>query len=300
MSLAPERATSQTHTLGTARGRQGLPKKHSSHFLPERPEHPPQKRGEETVSWVKKALLRLCPKPLHLPVRYYAARFRGTLEFEATILSHLVDKGLRGIDIGAHHGLYTYALARWCRCVEAFEPDPFSAQTIQSWGSPKVTVHEIALSDFSGTAVLNVPVVGGRPERALAKLEDVHGQHESLTVSVRRLDDYEFRDVSFIKIDVEGHEQRVIRGASETLQRERPVILVEIEQRHLGSVPIETVFKQFEALGYIGSFLWDNEFLSLNEFSVERHQAPPAQESVQSSGRKPTGYVNNFIFRPFD
>ena len=252
------------------------------------------------MSWVKKALLRLCPKPLHLPVRYYAARFRGTLEFEATILSRLVDKGLRGIDIGAHHGLYTYALARWCGCVEAFEPDPFSAQTIQWWGSPKVTVHEIALSDFSGTAMLNVPVVGGRVERAWAKLEDVHGQHESLTVSVRRLDDYEFRDVSFIKIDVEGHEQRVIRGATETLQRERPVILVEIEQRHLGSVPIETVFKQFEALGYMGGFYWDNGFLSLKEFSIEHHQILPAQESVRCSKGKPPGYVSNFIFRPIN
>ena len=252
------------------------------------------------MSSIKSAVFKMCPKALQLPVRYYAARFRGTLESEARILSRLVGKGPRGIDIGAHHGLYTYALARCCRCVEAFEPDPLSAQTIHSWGSPKVTVHEIALSDFSGTAILNFPVVRGKTERAGGKLEDVQGKHESLLVPVRRLDDYEFRDVSFIKIDVEGHEHRVIRGATETIRRERPVILAEIEQRHLGSVPIDRVFKQFQALGYIGSFLWDNEFLSLNEFSAERHQAPPAQESVQSSGRKPTGYVNNFIFRPFN
>jgi len=115
-------------------------------------------------------------------------------------------------------------------------------------------------------------VVGGRAERALARLEDIQGQHESLPVSLRRLDDYEFRDVSFIKIDVEGHEQRVIRGATETLERERPVILVEIEQRHLGSVPIITVFRQFEALGYMGGFFWGDGFLSLKEFSVDYHR----------------------------
>jgi len=233
-------------------------------------------------------------------MRYYAARFRGTLEFEARILSRLVGKGLRVIDIGAHHGLYTYALARCCRRVEAFEPDPFSAQTIQWWGSSKVIVHEIALSDFSGTVMLNFPIVRGRTERAGGKLEEVQGPHESLVVSARRLDDYEFQDVSFIKIDVEGHEQRVIRGATETIHRERPVILVEIEQRHLGSVPIVKVFKEFEALGYIGGFFWENDFLPLNDFSVEHHQTLRAQKLVPSATRKPTGYVNNFIFRPIN
>jgi len=158
----------------------------------------------------------------------------------------------------------------------------------------------MALSDVSGTAMLHLPVVRGRTERAGARLDDMRGQHESLLVSVRRLDDYEFRDVSFIKIDVEGHEQRVIRGATETIQRERPVILAEIEQRHLGSVPIVTVFRRFEALGYIGGFFWDNDFLPLNDFSVERHQTLRAQTLVQSSGRKPTWYVNNFIFRPIN
>lgn len=214
------------------------------------------------------------------------------------ILPRLVSSDSRAIDIGAHHGLYTYALAQCSSQIEAFEPDPYTAQTIEWWASPRVTVHRTALSDSSGTAVLRVPVVGGRAEGALATLEAVHGEYTSFDVPIRRLDDYNFGNVSFMKIDVEGHERRVIHGAIETIQRERPVILVEIEQRHLGIVSIAEVFRLFEVLGYAGGFFSGGRFSPLSEFSVERHQPPSAQEVVQHTGRQPDGYVNNFLFRP--
>ena len=49
---------------------------------------------------------------------------------------------------------------------------------------------------------------------------------------MRRLDDLALGDVGFVKIDVEGHELAVLRGAAETLQRNRPPLLVEAEERH--------------------------------------------------------------------
>lgn len=47
-----------------------------------------------------------------------------------------------------------------------------------------------------------------------------------------RLDDIIKDDVGFIKIDVEGHELAVLKGATSLINRCRPVLLVECEERH--------------------------------------------------------------------
>lgn len=57
-----------------------------------------------------------------------------------------------------------------------------------------------------------IPIVSG-----FASLEKAVGQYQSINVPVRRLDDYGFTEVSFVKIDVEGHESSVLDGARETL-----------------------------------------------------------------------------------
>jgi hypothetical protein len=46
-------------------------------------------------------------------------------------------------------------------------------------------------------------------------------------IPVRRLDEYDFHDVSVMKVDVEGMEAAVLRGAEQTIRRERPVIFAE-------------------------------------------------------------------------
>jgi hypothetical protein len=117
----------------------------------------------------------------------------------------------------------------------------------------------------------------------------------SFHVQLRRLDDLchaVARRVSFIKIDVEGHELQVLGGAAETLRRHRPNLLIEIEQRH-SPVPIAQTFDHVLSAGYRGEFLGaDGEVIPLSEFDPLKHQVPQPQ--------RPAGqlYVSNFIFRP--
>lgn len=47
-------------------------------------------------------------------------------------------------------------------------------------------------------------------------------------VQVKRLDDFGIADVDFIKIDVEGHELEVLKGGAATIERYRPVLLMEV------------------------------------------------------------------------
>lgn len=114
-------------------------------------------------------------------------------------------------------------------------------------------VHNVALSDHSGEAMLQVPTIGTKMIEEMATLRPAERRGYEVgarrRVPVCRLADLVMPDrVSFVKCDVEGQELEVVEGATKLLDA-RPTILMEIEQRHHDD-PIEHVFERLEALGY--------------------------------------------------
>jgi len=243
-------------------------------------------------AFLKRQILRILPKRLELPGRYYFYRLFGRMEPELIRLGDIVTRRGRAIDIGANLGLYTYRLSQLSKVVEAFEPQLFCVDIIRSFRDSHINVYPVALGAKEGELALNVPVRNGKLERPLAAFRDLGGNVIQIGVPVKRLDDYDFTDVSIIKIDVEGYERDVIEGALATIQRERPVLLIEIEQRHLGNVPIQSVFSRIESLGYRGFFFRDDQICPISDFSVECDQLANIAD-VHS-----INYVNNFIFKP--
>jgi FkbM family methyltransferase len=267
-------------------------------------------------------LARFVPRRWEVPARFHYHRWRGVQEPEIDLLPELVARDRRAIDVGANFGDYTYALARIVRNVEAFEPLGGCAAVIEAARLPCVRVHRVALSDGAGERTLHLPLQGGRPDTGSASFLDPGGTRDRIKVPVRTLDSYGFRDVGLIKIDVEGHESAVLAGAGETIRACRPVLIVEIEQRHRSDCTIDAVFAEFLALGYTGSFLEGGARRPLATFSYERHQAPfiGAFEGGRGSAHVGAGsgpsswsqaparamlrggtherYVNNFIFVP--
>ena len=74
----------------------------------------------------------------------------------------------------------------------------------------------------------------------------------------KRLDEYDFHDISFIKIDVEGFELEVVEGARETLRRERPTLLVEIDEAY-------SKISRDETISAIKRHDYDNCYVSTTE-----------------------------------
>lgn len=229
------------------------------------------------------------PLRYQVPLRYWYRRVRHRLEKELPIVCELLTADCVAIDVGANNGLYTYALSRLGARVEAFEPVPLCARTLEAFRSRNVRVHEVALSSTSGEREIFVPRATGVIHTSLASFRKPEGTFETLRVPVRRLDEYYFRGVSFIKIDVEGHELDVLKGSIETIARSHPLLLIEVEQRHL-TFPMELVFRELSQLGYAGFFLFDGRINPLKTFSYRLHQEPFLDEVLSDR------YVNNFIF----
>ena len=111
-----------------------------------------------------------------------------------------------------------------------------------------------------------------------------------------RLDSVIHADVSFVKVDVEGHELNVLAGAHGLIDRCRPVFLVESEERHRKGATA-ALFSYFRDKGYDGFFLRGREVFDVDDFDPDKDQDVSVLESDggRAGGRH---YTNNFFFFP--
>ena len=217
-------------------------------------------------------------------------------EIEIRYLSHLVNRDKAAIDVGAFMGAYTYFLTKHSAHVHAFEPQQRCCEFLRRAYGSRATIYACALSNYAGVVAMHaggdlVPNQGASLSGGEKSTHQRFGPSTTVDVSVKRLDDFDLSNIGFIKIDAEGEETNVLEGAQQTLSANRPILLIEIEQRHRQG-DIYDVFSDIEALGYHGEYIINDEFRSLKTFSVEQYQR------ARLAGDKSQPYINNFIFRP--
>jgi FkbM family methyltransferase len=141
-------------------------------------------------------------------------------------------RGRTFVDIGSHIGFYTMGLAPGFERVVAFEPSKFQYgwlirnRALNAYDH--VFCEHVALGDTQGEAVLNVLSYEGGLNTLSTEVASAHQILDRYTVPVEVLDDRKMTDVDLIKIDVEGFEIPVLRGARKTIDASRPVILIEV------------------------------------------------------------------------
>lgn len=125
------------------------------------------------------------------------------------------------VDIGAHVGLWSWHMARDFRQVWSFEPMPEHRSCFQKNmnGANNVHLYQCALGADSGIAHIRTRTPGSSGDTGI--------DNEGERVEMRRLDDFDVPDLDFLKIDCEGYELFVLRGAEQTLRRFKPVVIVE-------------------------------------------------------------------------
>ncbi|WP_192476295.1 FkbM family methyltransferase [Arthrobacter sp. AET 35A] len=169
------------------------------------------------------------------------------VEPELAGLASIVYPGDQVIDVGAAHGMYTYPLARLVGRsgrVVAFEPQPRQRRALEVFSNffrlHQVKVDDAALGARGGESILVLPKFLRVPIYGHAHLEATHprksGPWGYRAVSVRTIDSFcdqqGLEDLAFIKVDVEGFELDVVKGAQTMIERCRPSMLIEIEDRH--------------------------------------------------------------------
>src|SRR6516165_8115672 len=185
---------------------------------------------------------QIFPSSSILQAKAYREYWKG--EPELRLLRTLVNPARESLDIGAAEGIYTYFLSRRSKHVHAYEPNPKFCEFIANAGVSNTTVHNVAASDHEGKAILSIPIINGVQYPWRARVSDLAPPDATavpIRVALRRLDEMGHTNVGFIKIDVEGQEAAVLRGASRIIERNLPTLLIEIEQSHIQQ-PIHNVF----------------------------------------------------------
>ncbi len=220
------------------------------------------------------------------------------------------------LDIGAHVGQSTRALLQAKNSqVVSFEPvhETFVLLycNMLNLGGGRIpdnlTVHHVALGEQAGLARISIPSFDGNKNNqwaSLAKNYETYLSNNKDSVEVTEigqdaivlpLDFFVLKDTTFWKVDVEGFEMEVLRGGARTLEAFKPVLFIELEERHRPGITTAVSAFLF-AMDYSGFFISEkNELLPFNEFSVEKYQADPILPG-STRDRHGMPYVNNFIF----
>lgn len=141
-------------------------------------------------------------------------------------------------DIGAHHGVFSVIAAKRLAGegrVAAFEPSPREQRRIELHvrlnGLSNVTVEPYAIGSKNGREELFVVVSDFTTMNSLRQPE-LEGAVEKVSVETHRLDDYiaqqKLDRLDLLKVDIEGGEFELLRGAEDCFQRLRPLLICEV------------------------------------------------------------------------
>ena len=223
-----------------------------------------------------------------------------SFEPELLLLDRFISKGDIVFDIGANIGEYTFVFEKLAGAenVYAFEPILKLFSNLKKVFL-KVNVFELALTKKNVvSSEFKIPNIGNstydtRGKLDLSIVEPGETNYSLVKVSCDSIDNFvennELKRIHFIKIDVEGHEFDVIKGGKNAIDKFRPVLLVEIEQRH-HDYDISEIFN------YLSPYYSKIEYFDLRLKRFKSIKEFNSAEMQDYSNIKTQNYVNNFWF----
>ena len=200
-------------------------------------------------------------------------------ENEIDLLKRFIKPGTDSIDVGVYRGVYSYEMSKYSKKVHSFEPNPLIFNYINEnlkKISKNIDLYNFALSNESSVLDLKVPIRNKKfdkenyEEHYLMGRATVHElnnfqDYEKFKATSKKIDDFNFdNEISFIKIDVEGHEIEVIEGGKLIIKKNKPVLLVEIEERH-SKKDVHHSIDYINGLGYNSYFYEKNDLKKTSE-----------------------------------
>ena len=168
----------------------------------------------------------------------------GPTEYQQPVrlrsLQHVKNKRT-ALDIGANVGLWSRDLVKYFDQVIAFEPVAMFRECLEkNVTASNISVESVALGDSEGQ--VRMIITEGNTGHTHVDPASTNGD-----TRIIRLDSLNLQNVDYIKIDCEGFEYRVLQGAKETIQRCRPVVVIEQKPHDMYSKD----YGQFAAIGLL-------------------------------------------------
>jgi len=165
------------------------------------------------------------------------------------------------VDIGAHVGISVLQWAPLFKQVTGFEPmiDHYECLLKNTEHLDNVTVHNCAISNQSQMLKGAYRTMKNSGSFQIVDDEFVKVNHKKAKIydiPSRRLDEFEFDSIGLIKIDVEGWELETLKGATQTIKKHQPVLMVEFtygggrENKSMHTYDVNEYYALIEELNY--------------------------------------------------
>ncbi len=295
-------------------------------------------RENGVMSLIKRMVGGILPDWLLQPVKklHYARLLRSFSaedEPDIKLVKYLAEPGSAVLDIGANVGVYAKFSSQFVGPggrVYSIEPVPVTCDVLRSNVKKlhlgNVDVINAAISDSNGSVTMEVPCYESGVENfyeahIVTRGDSADSNLRQVTVECRTLDSMFSglsHEISLIKCDVEGHEFRVIKGASEIVAASMPAWLIEISgspDEH--GTNANNTFNLMRGLGY-GAYWFDraeikkrltgerstNYFFLTHEHlrSLAASDVPGAARILRDDARKlrASSYVADDTVRPVE
>ncbi len=151
------------------------------------------------------------------------------------VIQRALSRDSVSIDIGCFEGAVLKMMMQYSPEGEfwAFEPLPrYYEKLNQEFSSPRIHLYNVALSNKKGESFFNY-VITNPGYSGLKKRQYDRSEEEDIEITVQTdlldhiFSQHEVKKVSLIKIDVEGAELQVLRGAQNTIKTHKPIIIFE-------------------------------------------------------------------------
>jgi FkbM family methyltransferase len=212
------------------------------------------------------------------------------------------------IDVGAAKGSYAWILNRKSRQVFAFEPGEMHGRYLERtiFGT-KILLVKAAVGSTCSRVSMYTP---GSDSDALhsATLSQCNPIACHIGTMVRQVDQVTLdslfidkldigRSADVLKVDVEGYELEVFKGAQALIARHHPLIFCEIEKRH--NAECGKVFQLLRAADYKSYVFQEGSFLAFNGDAIDHLQPTEALKIRLDGSYNPAKnlYINNFVFQ---
>lgn len=223
------------------------------------------------------------------------------VEYEMLLFPYFLNKDSVFFDIGSNIGAFVLIANKTIKQEQifAFEPIPMLNNRLKVL-FPKVHVKQIALSFSKTKTQFKIPKINHtkfltRGTLNTSFIETNESGFDIIDVQTNTLDGFCLEEaihkIDTIKIDVEGHEYEVIKGSLKTFEKHKPILIIEIEQRH-HTEDISIIINEIKQIDY-SCFYFDSSTFCLTNLDVN-----PQLLQQQNDFEKSRKYIHNFIFIP--
>lgn len=191
------------------------------------------------------------------------------------------------LDIGAAVGMYTTYWAQKAARVHSYEAVPAVFKQLEKVRErfENVSVYNLAVGTEPGETTFYVD------DKRLSNsgFTDLVGGHP-IKVKVTTIDEQNILDVGFIKVDVEGHELAVLNGGLKTIERDRPVCMVEVYPK-FNQGPVSATFDFFAERDY-------NMFYNMRGVGLQELNGTTDGVNISSDEAMIQQHDGDFLFVP--